>query len=101
MQKFYQRLKENQKERARCAFLVLYFGVLAVLSACAIPFLHLAIQYLLYKLTAFLSAAMGVPWLSKLIDGLGGAFGLVLGMTGACAVLLLVSVLCFLGAVTV
>ena len=77
------------------------FGVLAVLSACAIPFLHLAIQYLLYKLTAFLSAAMGVPWLSKLIDGLGGAFGLVLGMTGACAVLLLVSVLCFLGAVTV
>ena len=31
MQKFYQRLKENQKERARCAFLVLYFGVLAVL----------------------------------------------------------------------
>ena len=33
MQKFYQRLKENQKERARCAFLVLYFGVLAVLVA--------------------------------------------------------------------
>ena len=31
MQKFYQRLKENQKERARCAFLVLHFGVLAVL----------------------------------------------------------------------
>ena len=29
MQKFYQRLKENQKERARCAFLVLHFGVLA------------------------------------------------------------------------
>lgn len=77
------------------------FGVLAVLSACAIPFLHLAVQYLLYKAAAFLSAAMGVPWLSKLIDGLGGAFGLVLGMAGSCAVLVLVSVLCFLGAVTV
>ena len=39
MQKFYQRLKENQKERARCAFLVLYFGVLAVLLFLARPLL--------------------------------------------------------------
>jgi len=76
------------------------FGLLGILSVCALPFLHLGIQYLLYKAVAFLSSAMGVGWLSKLIDGLGGAFGLVLGMTGSCAVLLLVSVLCFLGAVT-
>ena len=39
MQKFYQRLKENQKERARCAFLVLDFGVLAVLLFLARPLL--------------------------------------------------------------
>ena len=39
MQKFYQRLKENQKERARCAFLVLYFGVLAVLLFLTRPLL--------------------------------------------------------------
>lgn len=39
MQKFYQRLKENQKERARCAFLVLHFGVLAVLLFLARPLL--------------------------------------------------------------
>ena len=77
------------------------YGVLVILAAVALPFLHLGIQYLLYKAAAFLSAAMGVPWLSKLIDGLGGAFGLVLGMTGGCAVLLLVSVLCFLRVVTV
>ena len=42
MQKFYQRLKENQKERARCAFLVLYFGVLAVLLFLARPLLDTA-----------------------------------------------------------
>lgn len=76
------------------------FGLLGILGMCALPFLHLAIQYLLYKAAAFLTSAMGVGWLSKLIDGLGGAFGLVLGMTGSCALLLLVSVLCFLGAVT-
>lgn len=76
------------------------FGTLAILAACAIPFLRLGIQYLLYKGTAFLAAAVGAPWLCKLIDGLGGAFGLVLGMTGSCAVLLLVSVLSFAAAVT-
>ena len=76
------------------------FGMLAILAACAMPFLRLGVQYLMYKLMAFLAAAVGVPWLSRLIDGLGGAFGLVLGMTGSCAVLLTVSVLTFAAAVT-
>lgn len=75
------------------------FGTLAILAACAYPFLQLGIQYLLYKLTAFLAAAVGAPELCRLIDGLGGAFGLVLGMTGSCAVLLLVSVLASVAAV--
>lgn len=75
------------------------FGTLAVLAACALPFLHLGIQYLLYKLTAFLAAAMGASGLCKLIDGLGGAFGLILGMTGSCAILLLISVLSSVAAV--
>ena len=76
------------------------FGMLAILSACAYPFLQLGVQYLLYKLSAFLAAAVGAPELCKLIDGLGGAFGLVLGMTGSCALLLLVSVLSSIAAVT-
>ena len=75
------------------------FGMLAILAACAYPFLQLGIQYLLYKLTSFLAAAVGAPGLCKLIDGLGGAFGLVLGMTGSCAVLLLVSILSSVAAV--
>lgn len=75
------------------------FGTLAILAACAYPFLRLGVQYLLYKLTAFLAAVLGVPGLRGLIDGLGGAFGLVLGMTASCAVLLLVSVLSFVAAV--
>ena len=63
-----------------------------ILAACAYPFLQLGIQYLLYKLTAFLAGTLGTPGLCKLVDGLGGAFGLVLGMTGGCALLLLISV---------
>lgn len=76
------------------------FGMLGILAACAHPFLQLGIQYLLYKLTAFLAATVGAPSLCKLIDGLGGAFGLVLGMTGSCAFLLLISVLSSVAAVT-
>ncbi len=76
------------------------FGMLAVLASCVLPFLHAFIQYLLYKLTAFLAAVLGVPRLCRLLDGLGGAFGLVLGMTGSCALLLLVSVLSSVAAVS-
>ena len=74
-------------------------GMVAILAAVAYPFLQLGMQYLVYKLTAFFSAAVGPSGLCKLIDGLGGAFGLVLGMTGACALLLLISVLAFVGTV--
>lgn len=76
------------------------FGTLAVLSACAWPFLHLGIQYLLYKLAGFLAGVIGSPELCKLIDGLGSAFGLVLGMTGASALLLLIAILSSMAAVT-
>lgn len=75
------------------------FGMLAVLGACAYPFLQLGVQYLLYKLTAFLASVVGVPRLCGLINGLGGAFGLVLGMTGSCALLLLISILSCVSAV--
>jgi stage III sporulation protein AE len=75
------------------------FGTLAVLATCAVPFVQLGIQYLLYKITAFLAGTVGASQLCKLIDGLGGAFGLVLGMTGACALLLLVSILSSVAAV--
>ena len=54
---------------------------------------------MLHTLNGFLAAAIGAPGLCKLIDGLGGAFGLVLGMTGSCAILLLVSILSSVAAV--
>lgn len=66
-------------------------GVLVVLAICLGPFLHLAVQYLVYRVTAALCATVAQPRLARLIDAIGAAFGLVLGMTGAAALLLLVS----------
>jgi len=66
-------------------------GLLAVLAICVGPFLQLALHYLTYKLAAALTGTVADPRLSGLLDSIGGAFGLVLGMTGACALLLLFS----------
>ena len=68
------------------------FGLLAVLAICLGPFLELGIHYLVYKLAAALAATVSGGPASSLIDSIGGAFGLVLGMTGSGALLLLVSV---------
>ena len=67
------------------------FGMLAILSMCLVPFLQLGVHYLAYKLTAALAATVADGRVAGLIDGIGGAFGLILGMTGASALLLLVS----------
>lgn len=66
-------------------------GLLVVLAICIGPFLQLALHYLTYKLAAAFTGTVADPRLSGLLDNLGSAFGLVLGMTGACALLLLFS----------
>ena len=69
------------------------FGLLAVLAICLTPFITMAVQYLLYKLAAFLAGTVTQEPLADLIDALGSAFGLMLGMTGSCALALLISII--------
>lgn len=76
------------------------FGMLVILSMCIVPFLHLGVHYLAYKLTAALVATVADNRISGLIDSIGGAFGLILGMTGASALLLLVSMVSAVSMVT-
>ena len=67
-------------------------GTLTILAACILPFLKLGVQYLLLKLSVFFAATVAPEPLVKLVEALSTAFGLVLGMTGAAAALLLISV---------
>ena len=87
-------MRESSKKAAKTtgAWLFLAPSLLGVLAACLGPFVRLGVQYLLYKLTAFLAGMTAAPELAKLIDALGGVFGLMLGMTGSCALLLLISI---------
>ncbi|MBE6971025.1 MAG: stage III sporulation protein AE [Ruminococcaceae bacterium] len=69
------------------------WGMLAVLAICFGPVLRLAVQYLIFKAMAFLAGTIGTASLVELVEALGTAFGMVLGMTGACAILLLISLI--------
>ena len=74
-------------------------GTLALLSICLLPFLRLGVHYLVYKITAMLGAVMAESKLTKLVSAISGAFGLVMGMTGSCALLLLISIISAVSAV--
>lgn len=67
------------------------FGMLVVLAMCVTPFLQLGIHYLVYKGASAVTATVSQGRVAALIDSIGGAFGLVLGMTGSCALLQLIS----------
>lgn len=77
------------------------FGTLAVLGLCLAPFLRLGSQYLLYQGAALVAQTAGPKKLTALLSALGDAFGLVLAMTAASAVLLLIALVSSLTAVTV
>jgi len=68
-------------------------GTLTILAICIVPFLQLGVHYLVYKLTAALSATVSDGRTAGLIDSIGAAFGLILGMTGAGTLMLLISLI--------
>ena len=75
------------------------FGTLAVFALCITPFIQIGIQYLLYKAAAFFAEMIDQTGLARLMDEIGGAFGMILGMTGACALLLIISLIMSISAV--
>lgn len=75
------------------------FGLIAVICVCITPFLRLGAQYLMYKLSAGLSEIMSGGRLSKLISDIGSAFGIVLGLTGAGALMMFLSIISSIRAV--
>jgi stage III sporulation protein AE len=75
------------------------YGLLATLGICLLPFLQLGVHYLVYKVTAALAATLSGGRLAGLIGDIGTAFGLILGMTGAGALVLMVAMVAGIAAV--
>lgn len=72
------------------------FGLLSIIAIVIVPFLELAVQYLLLKLTGALCAVVGSKNHSMLIDGFGQAMGFVLAMVGTESLLQIISIACFM-----
>lgn len=72
------------------------FGMICVLCVCAAPFIRLGIHYLLYKAAAGISGAFADGRLAPLISGIGSAFGMVLSLVGAGAVMMFFSLISFM-----
>ena len=68
-------------------------GAAVIAAICLAPFLALALRYVLYKLAAALASCFADSRLSGLIGDVGSVFALVLGVTGACAAMLYISVI--------
>lgn len=88
----------GQRRGARSAVGV--YGMVAVLMMCLLPFLQMGVHYLAYKMTSAISATVADSRTAGLIDQIGTAFGLILGMTGAGALLQLVALVSSLSVVT-
>lgn len=76
------------------------FGFLAVAATCLFPFLHLGVNYLLYKAAAGLSGAIADGRITKLVNAVSTAFGMMLGLVGASAMMLFISIISVIKVVT-
>lgn len=76
------------------------FGVIAVVCVCLAPFVSMGLRYLLFKACAAAVSIFPDNRFSSLIDGIGTAFGLMIAMTGTGALILFISLISFIKAVT-
>ena len=76
------------------------FGFLAVAAICLTPFITLGVHYLVYKGTAALTQAFADKRMAELISEIGAAFGMMLALVGAGGIMLFLSVISSMKAVS-
>ena len=72
------------------------FGMLGAIAICTVPFVRIGLRYLALKLAAALSGVVDTLGLSKLLDILSGAMGMVLAMAAVALLLTVFSCICAL-----
>ena len=76
------------------------FGMAAVCGICAAPFGALGVRYLLFKAAAACCSALPAGRISELIGGIGSACGMMLGLTGCGGIMLFLSIISSIKAVS-
>lgn len=76
------------------------FGMIAVICVTLTPFLAMGLRYLLFKAAAAAAAIFPDSRFSSLIDGIGTAFGLMMALVGTGALMMFISLISFIKAVS-
>ena len=76
------------------------YGILAILAVFVGPFLKIAVQYLLLKITTGVCGIMDNKRETALLGDFSVGMGMLLGMTGTVCLLLLISTVCFMKGVS-
>ena len=72
------------------------YGILAVFAIVLHPFLLIGIQYLILRITGAVCSIFGTKSCCAVIDSFSNSMGFLLAMTGGCAMMVLVSTVCFM-----
>ena len=75
-------------------------GVMSVAAVCVTPYLQLAVHYALYKLAAGIAASFADKRVGRLIGGFADVYGFLLGMVGVASLILFLSIVSSMKAVT-
>lgn len=76
------------------------FGMIGVATICVFPFIALGAYYLSFKAAAALSLAISDKRMADLIDGVGSTFGMLLALIGSAGIILFISLISSMKAVT-
>lgn len=77
------------------------FSLVAVCALCAAPFAALSVKMLLFKATAAAADMIEGGRLSALINDMGTALGMLLGLVGCCGIMLFISIMSGIKVVTI
>jgi len=69
------------------------FGILSIISICAVPFATLSINYILFKIAAVCASPIIGGSISELTERLGKSFGLMLAMSASSVTVLFISII--------
>ena len=75
-------------------------GVMSVAAVCVTPYLQLAVHYALYKLAAGIAGSFADKRVGRLIGGFADVYGFLLGMVGVASLILFLSIVSSMKAVT-
>ena len=75
-------------------------GVLSVAAVCVTPYLQFVMHYVLYKLAAGIAESFADKRVGRLIDGFADVYGFLLGMVGVASLILFLSIVSSMKAVT-